>query len=75
MKSRAKRALILVSACLLVFFSVALILTRIIPGPHGQKDYLVIGTLATFASLVVLFVVLLTTYIKDPTVFFKRRKS
>jgi len=75
MTSRLRRVLVLASAAICVFAAAAIILLRVIPGPHKDSDYLVIGTLATFASLAVVFVLLLTTYLRDPTAFFKRRKS
>lgn len=45
------------------------------PGPRRDTDYLVIGTLATFASLMTIFVVVITGVFKqNEGVFFKRRK-
>lgn len=58
-----------------VFLAVVIILMRVIPGPHKETDYLVIGTVATFASLAVLFVVLVTTVFKDSSALFVRRKK
>lgn len=59
-----------------VFGAVVGILMQIIPAPRKETDYLVIGTLATFASLATLFVVLITTIFKDSnTLFFKRKKD
>ena len=34
-------------------FAVALI--RVLPSPHGRADYLIVGTLATLAALIVIF--------------------
>ncbi len=59
----------------LVFVTVVGVLVRVIPGPHKETDYLVIGTLATFASLVLLFAVLISTVFKDPSALFKRKKD
>jgi uncharacterized membrane protein len=75
MTSHQRRVLVLAAAAMCVFAAVATILLRVIPSPHKDSDYLVIGTLATFAALLVVFVVLLTTFWRDPTAFFKRRKS
>jgi len=75
MTSRFRRVLVLAAAAVCVFAASVLILLRVIPVPHKDSDYLVIGTLATFASLAVVFVVLVTTYFRDPTAFIKRRKS
>lgn len=71
---RFGRAAVLAAGMVIVFAAVALILTRIIPPPRKETDYLVIGTLATFASLALLFVVLITTYMRDPSAMFKRKK-
>jgi MFS family permease len=73
MRSRAGRLVVLGLGMIAVFASVAMLLTRIIPPPHKETDYLVIGTLATFASLGLLFVVLLSTFLKNPTVSKERK--
>jgi hypothetical protein len=70
-----RKVLPLGAGMLLVFIAVIGVLVRVIPGPHKETDYLVIGTLATFASLGLLFVVLATTIFKDPSALFKRKKS
>jgi multisubunit Na+/H+ antiporter MnhF subunit len=36
-----------------VFFAVVLI--RVLPSPHAQADYLIVGTLATLAALITIF--------------------
>ena len=70
------RIAVLVVAMIIVFFAVVAILFQIIPAPRKETDYLVIGTLATFASLATLFAVLITTIFKDPNaLFFKRKKG
>jgi hypothetical protein len=76
MEFRFGRIAILVLAMIFVFGAVVGILFQIIPAPRKETDYLVIGTLATFASLATLFAVLITTIFKDPnTLFFKRKKD
>ena len=75
MSSRFGRVLLLAAGAIMVFAAAAAILFRVIPGPHKQADYLVIGTLSTFAAMATLFVVLLTTSAKDPTAFNKRKKG
>jgi hypothetical protein len=60
---------------LLVFAAVVGLLLRIIPGPHKDTDYLVIGSVATFASLATLFVTLITTWVKLPNLFFLFRRK
>lgn len=51
-----------------------IVLIQVVPGPHTQRDYFIIGCLATLVSLFVLFVILITTWMKTPDQFFKRRK-
>lgn len=46
---------------------------QLIPGPHSQMDYLVIGCVSTLFSLVVLFAMLLTTMMKLPNPFYRKR--
>lgn len=75
MDIRFSRILVLVLAMVLVFGTVVAILMQIIPAPRKETDYLVIGTLATFASLATLFGVLVTTIFKDPSALFFRRKK
>ena len=75
MKPRAGRILLLALLVVAVFAVVALVMFRLIPAPHKDTDYLVIGTVATFVALLVLFVVLLKTWVKQPDVFFKRRNK
>jgi len=70
-----RRGLILgmVAAC--VFVVVAAILLRLMPGPLRESDYLVIGSVATLVSLLVLFLMLVSTTLKSSNIFFKRRKK
>jgi hypothetical protein len=70
-----RRGLILgmVAAC--VFVVVAAILLRLMPGPLRESDYLVIGSVATLVSLLVLFLMLVSTTLKSSDIFFKRRKK
>ena len=57
------------------FFGIAtIVLTQLLPGPHTQRDYFIIGCLATLMSLFALFLMVITTWIKTPNLFFKRRK-
>jgi multisubunit Na+/H+ antiporter MnhF subunit len=51
----SKVALIIGTA--LMFVITVLILLRVLPGPHKSTDYLVIGTLATFVCLLVVFLI------------------
>ena len=70
MEIRFGRIAVLVLAMIIVFGAVVAILFRIIPEPRKETDYLVIGTLATFASLATLFVVLISTVFKDSNTLF-----
>jgi len=70
-----KRALGLGGALVFIFAAVAGIVLKLMPGPLKDSDYLVIGTVATMVSLLVLFVLLITTSEKRSNVFFKRRKK
>ncbi|MGH9660350.1 MAG: hypothetical protein ACRD96_17505 [Bryobacteraceae bacterium] len=72
--STTARVLFLASVAAILFVVSALILTRVVPGPHSPTDYLIIGCLATLISLVVLFVLVITTWIKPANPFFKERK-
>ena len=72
--ARFIRILTLLIGIALVFCAVAAILLRVMPGPNTHTDYLVIGTIATFISLIVLFLILTRTFVKAPNLFFKRHK-
>jgi hypothetical protein len=65
----------LAGALVFIFAAVAGIMLKVMPGPLKDSDYLVIGTVATMVSLLVLFVLLITTSGKRSNVFFKRRKK
>ena len=69
-----RRGLMLALAVVLVFTAVAGIMMRVIPAPHKDSDYLVIGSVATLVALLVLFVALISTT-KSSNVFFKRRRK
>ena len=59
----------------LVFLATAIILWRLIPEPHKPTDYLVIGSVATFAAMGVLGVVLVSARGKEEGPLVKRRKA
>jgi uncharacterized BrkB/YihY/UPF0761 family membrane protein len=73
--STGLRVLILTVALLLVFGVSVAILLRVLPGPHTEKDYLVAGGVATLATMLALFIVLMTTWVKAPNVFYRKRKG
>lgn len=70
MKRLPKRPLVLVAGILLMFAASIALLLKIIPSPHRQTDYLIIGTLATLITLVILFAVLVGI---SPGTFYRRR--
>ena len=63
----------LLGAGAIVFGVTLAIGLKLLPGPHTETDYLVVGSVATFLCLGVLFAVLITTWIRTPDVFFKKR--
>ena len=56
-----------------LFAGTIFILARVIPGPHGKTDYLVIGTLATFFCLAILVIVNFKAR-RNTDLFYRRRK-
>ncbi len=70
-----RRGLILGLGAACVFVVVAAILLRLMPGPLRESDSLVIGSVATLVSLLVLFLLLVSTTLKSSDIFFKRRKK
>ena len=68
-----RRILILSSGIVLVFVTVAMVFSQLIPGTPSRTDYLVIGTAATFVSLITLFLILLKTWVQHPDLFYSRR--
>jgi len=74
MHSNVNRALTLAGIGLALFGISTAVLIRLLPGPHTEKDYFIIGCMATLVSLVALFALVITTWIKSPNPFFKRRK-
>jgi Na+/melibiose symporter-like transporter len=69
------RVLAVAAGNLLVFAVVVLVLTHIMPGNKTKTDYLVIGGVATFVSMIVLFIVLITGWTKSPDTFFRKRSK
>ena len=65
----------LAGVTLSLFLISVIVLFRVIPGPHTEGDYLIIGCLATLVSLLALFLVVITTSGKTPDVLFRRRKK
>lgn len=73
MGTAAGRALMLAASAVIVFGVTVAIGLKLVPGPRNETDYLVIGSIATLLALGVLFAVLLTTWLRSPDIFFRRR--
>ena len=58
-----------------VFVLVAFGMLQVMPQPLRESDYLVIGSVATLVSLLVLFLLLVSTSMKSSNIFFKRRRK
>jgi hypothetical protein len=73
--STTARFVILGLASSLIFVVVVTIGLRFMPEPRTETDYLVVGSIATLVSLAAVFGVLITTWVKTPDVFFKKRSK
>jgi len=69
------RQILLIVAGLCVFGVSAGVMVQFMPAPLKDTDYLVIGSVATLAALLVLFLTLMATRLKSPDMFFKKRKK
>jgi multisubunit Na+/H+ antiporter MnhF subunit len=58
----------------IVFIITVVILLRVLPGPHKSTDYLVIGTLATFVCLLVVFLIVGSAKGRFGSTSYKQRK-
>ena len=67
------RILLLAAVAAISFTISSLLLTRSSPPPLASADFLVAGAVATFVTLGVLFVIVITTYIRDPDTFYRKR--
>ena len=74
MSSNTSRGLMLVGFAIALFGISIVVLMKLLPGPHTERDYFIIGCLSTLVALFALFLVLIKTWIKAPNLFFKRRK-
>ncbi len=70
-----KQTLPIVLAAILIFGVVAVVILRFMPEPIEDSDYMVAGSVATLAALLVLFLGLVSTRMKSTDVFFKKRKK
>lgn len=65
---------VLVCSLLLLFCAMAGILVQVMPGPHRDVDYLVIGAVSTMACLLGVFGILLLQQPRRMDVFCVRRR-
>jgi hypothetical protein len=70
-----RRFLTLGLAAVCVFVVVAAIMIKLMPSSLKDSDYLLIGSVSTLVALLALFLALVSTTLKSPDVFFKRRKK
>lgn len=70
-----KQTVPVVLAAILIFGVVAVVILRFMPEPIEDSDYMVTGSVATLAALLVLFLGLVSTRMKSNDVFFKKRKK
>ncbi len=69
------RQILLVLGGICVFGVAALVMTKLMPAPLKDSDYLVIGSVATLLALLVMFLILISTRMKSADLFFKKRKK
>lgn len=67
-----RSALLVVGVALSFAVSIAVML-QLIPAPRRSVDYMIIGGAATFSAMIVLFVVMITTWYRMPTGIVRRR--
>jgi len=75
MSNRPLRIAGLALALILIFAALVLIGLRVLPQPHSEIDYLVVGSIATLVTLGSLFALLIATSARSTEMFFKRRKA
>lgn len=73
MRSNLAKWATLAGAAIIIFAVTVLVGLQVLPPPHKEMDYLVIGCVATLFSLTVLFAMLLATWMKSPHPFFRKR--
>jgi hypothetical protein len=68
-----RRTVPIILAAVLTFGVTAAAILHFMPEPVEDSDYLVAGSVATSAALLVLFLALVSTRLKSGDVFFKKR--
>jgi len=74
MDARLRNWIVLGVAVVLVFGATTAIGLKLLPAPHTDTDYLVVGSISTLLALAALFGVLLATVFKGSGTFFRRRE-
>ncbi len=69
------RVIALAAGIVFLFAATAALLLKLIPAPHRDIDYLVVGGVATLICLLALFIVLIATVFRAPDTFFRRRPA
>lgn len=69
------RVIALAGGMVLLFAVTVALLLKLIPGPHRDIDYLVVGGVATLICLLALFIVLIATIFRAPDTFFRKRPA
>jgi hypothetical protein len=69
------RQILLVVGGLCVFGVSAAVLVQFMPAPLKDTDYLVIGSVAALAALLMMFLTLMATRLKSRDLFFKKRRK
>jgi hypothetical protein len=75
MTKSASRWVGLLAALGITFAASVAIGLKVLPGPHSETDYLVVGSIATLLALGVLFAFLINAWVRTPDVFFRRRRK
>jgi hypothetical protein len=73
MSPNLRRALMLFGVAVAFFGISSIVITNVLPGPHTERDYFIIGCLSTLVALFAVFVIVISTWIKTPNLFVKRR--
>ncbi len=58
----------------MLYAATVFVLLAIVPEPHTSSDLLVIGSVATFVTLMGVFLILVLIWFRSPETFFRRRK-
>jgi hypothetical protein len=74
MSAGKRNTLLLTVGAVSIYAAAVVILLAVLPGPHTASDLLVIGSVATFVTLLALFLTLVLVWFRSPDTFFKRRR-